>query len=106
MLALLIPAGAGAGAGAALPATGGTLVAIPGGTFRMGDAQGDANEAPTTVTVRPFRLMQFEVTNRDVARFIRATAHPTDPERSGAGYVWTDRWRLVKGADWRHPHGP
>ena len=102
LLALLIPGAAGA----APPATEGMLVAIPGGTFRMGDAQGDANEAPATVTVRPFRLMRFEVTNRDFARFIRATAHLTDPERGGAGYVWTDRWRLVAGADWRHPHGP
>lgn len=27
-------------------------------------------------------------------------------ERSGSGYVWTGRWRLVPGADWRHPQGP
>ena len=106
LVALVIPAGGGGGAGAAPQATGATLVAIPGGTFPMGDAKGDANEAPAVVTVRPFRLMRFEVTNRDFARFIRATAHPTDPERRGAGYVWTDRWRLVDGADWRHPHGP
>jgi len=31
-----------------------TLIDIPGGTFVMGDAKGDANEAPKTVSVAPF----------------------------------------------------
>jgi formylglycine-generating enzyme required for sulfatase activity len=51
-------------------------------------------------------MMRFEVTNRQFAAFVVATEHVTDPEKSGAGYVWTDGWRLVHGADWRHPRGP
>jgi len=82
------------------------LVDIPGGTFVMGDAAGDANEAPKTVTVAPFRIMRTEVTNAQFAAFVGASGHRTDPERGGDGYVWTDRWRPVAGADWRHPHGP
>ena len=38
------------------------LIDIPGGSFVMGDAKGDANEAPKQVTVQPFRLMRTEVT--------------------------------------------
>lgn len=79
---------------------------VPGGTFQMGDAGGDANEVPRAVTVAPFRMDATEVTNRAFAAFVSATGHVTDPEKAGEGYVWTDKWRAVKGADWRHPHGP
>lgn len=82
------------------------LIAIPGGTFRMGDAAGDPNETPRQVGIQPFSIDRHEVTNAAFARFVTATGHVTDPERSGKGYVWTDRWRSVAGATWRHPHGP
>lgn len=82
------------------------VVLIPGGRFVMGDAAGEPDEAPREVTVRAFRLMRLEVTNREFAEFVAATDHVTDPERSGFGYVWTDRWRPVAKADWRHPQGP
>ena len=81
-------------------------LSVPGGSFRMGDSVGDANEAPRTVTVAPFWMDRTEVTNRDFGKFVSATGHATDPEKSGEGYVWTGKWRPVKGADWRHPHGP
>jgi formylglycine-generating enzyme required for sulfatase activity len=77
------------------------LTGIPGGTFRMGDSAGDSNETERQVTVAPFRMLAREVTNREFTEFVRATGHVTDPERSGEGYVWTDRWRAVTGADWR-----
>ena len=82
------------------------MIAIPGGSFVMGDDKGDANEAPRLVSVARFRIMRLEVTNRQFAAFVAATAHRTDPERRAAGYVWTGRWRLVAGAHWRAPHGP
>jgi len=50
--------------------------------------------------------MAFEVTNRQFATFVAASGHVTDPERSGAGWVWDGRWQQIKGADWRHPRGP
>ncbi len=88
-----------------LPGHGFGLVDIPGGRFVMGDTEGDANEVRRAVTVAPFRVMQLEVTNEQFVRFAAASGRVTDPERSGAGYVWNLRWRLVPGADWRHPEG-
>ncbi len=101
MCVAVIAAGHPAGA-----ASGFDLVDVDGGTFIMGDAEGDANEAPREVTVPPFRIMRTEVTNDQFARFVADTGHRTDPERIRAGWVWTDRWRSVPGADWPHPHGP
>ncbi len=40
------------------------LLPIRAGHFVMGDSEGDANEAPRAATVKPFRLMRHEVTNR------------------------------------------
>ena len=105
VLGALTPAQAPAQALARNPAADG-LVSVAGGVFAMGDPAGDANETVRRVNVAPFRMERFEVTNRQFAAFVRATGHVTDPERTGQGYVWTDRWRPVRGADWRHPHGP
>ena len=58
------------------------------------------------MVVAPFRLMRHEVTNGEFTAFVAATGYRTDPERSGAGYVWDGRWRLNAGTDWRHPYGP
>lgn len=82
------------------------LIVIDGGTLITGDPEGDANEIERRVEIQPFILMRHEVTNRAFAAFVEETGHVTDPEREGAGYVWTDRWRLIESADWRHPHGP
>ena len=82
------------------------MVAIPAGSFEAGDAEGRPDEALRQVTVAPFRLMRFEVTNAQFAAFVAATGHVTDPERRGFGYVWPGRWTRVPGADWRHRSGP
>ncbi len=71
--------------GPAAMAEGFDMVAIPGGTFLMGDAQGDANEAPRTVSVDAFSLMRTEVTNAQFDAFVAETGHVTNVERSGAG---------------------
>lgn len=82
------------------------MVDIPGGDFTMGDPTGEPDEHPRRVSVAPFRMMRHEVTNRQFARFVAESGHVTDPENSGAGYVWGTRWQLTDGADWRRPHGP
>ncbi len=82
------------------------LVPISGGNFVMGDRDGEPDETPRTVALGPFRIMRFEATNRQFQRFVAETGYVTDPERAGHGHVWTDRWRAVDGADWRHPTGP
>ncbi|MCH8926094.1 MAG: SUMF1/EgtB/PvdO family nonheme iron enzyme, partial [Proteobacteria bacterium] len=50
------------------------LIAVPGGEFVMGEAQGEPDEAPKTVRVAAFRLMRHEVTNRQFAAFVAAVA--------------------------------
>ena len=72
----------------------------------MGDAEGEADEAPRTAEVAPFRIMRLEVTRRAFAAFVAATGHVTDPERRGFGYVWPGRWQRQSGADWHRPQGP
>lgn len=81
------------------------MASVPGGSFVMGDLEGDPGEKPKPVTVGAFRLMRLEVTNRQFSAFVAATGHRTDPEKSGGGYVWDRKWRLTPGADWRHPSG-
>jgi iron(II)-dependent oxidoreductase len=82
------------------------FIDLPGGSFVMGDAGGDPDEAPTLVELGAFRLMRLEVTNRQFAAFVAASGHVTDAERRGFGWVWPGRWQRQKGADWRHPFGP
>ncbi len=102
--ALAVVLSSSLGAEAAQPGL--ELVDIPGGALVMGDPAGEPDEAPRTVAVGAFRIMRHEVTNAQFAAFAAAAGHRTDPERTGAGWVWTGRWRLVDGADWRRPFGP
>ncbi len=101
-------------------------VSLPGGSFAMGsdeqtypaDGEGPIRE----VTVRPFRIAAHAVTNDEFADFADATGHLTLSEQLGSTFVFggllpddfpptravaaTPWWRLVEGADWRHPEGP
>ena len=86
-----------------VPAPG--MAPIPGGSFVMGDAEGDANETPKPANVGAFSLMRLEVTNHQFSVFVAATGHRTDAEKSGYGYVWDRTWERVPGAAWRYPNG-
>ena len=81
------------------------FIAIEGGLLTTGDPDGEPDEVIRTLRIEPFRLMRHEVTNRAFDAFVREAGHRTDPEVTGRGYVWTDRWHLIEGADWRHPFG-
>ena len=83
----------------------GAMAPVPGGSFVMGDDEGDPNETPKPARVGAFSLMRLEVTNRQFSVFAAATGYRTDAEKSGSGYVWDRTWRRVPGADWRHPNG-
>ncbi|MGI9449230.1 MAG: formylglycine-generating enzyme family protein [Geminicoccaceae bacterium] len=82
------------------------FIDLPAGRVIMGDPAVDPGEVRREVQIKPFRLMRYEVTNQAFADFIRESGHRTDPEKSGSGYVWTERWQYVEGADWQHPYGP
>jgi formylglycine-generating enzyme len=110
------------------------MVWIPGGTFRMGSNQHYPEEAPVhRVTVDGFWIDRTPVTNRQFKKFVKDTGHvttaeiPPDPKDYPgalphmiyAGSLvfvhppstfdlrdWSQWWTFMKGADWRHPHGP
>jgi formylglycine-generating enzyme required for sulfatase activity len=86
------------------------MVPIPGGAFTMGTDEGMPFEGPAhRVRVSPFFMDRHEVTNREFARFVKATHHRTESEKQGWSGVFDPRtkgWVSQKGADWRHPEGP
>lgn len=116
------------------PGTSDDMAQVPGGRFRMGSDSGYPEEAPAhLVEVDSFRIDRFAVTNAGFASFAAATGHVTvaetvpdaadypgaRPELLFAGSLvftptrgavdtrdWSQWWRLLPGADWRHPYGP
>jgi len=110
------------------------MIAIPGGTFRMGSDKHYPEEAPAhRVTVGDFLIDRTPVTNRQFKAFVKATGHVTFaeilpraedypgalPHMLYAGSLvfsppshpvdlrnWSEWWQFMKGADWRHPYGP
>ncbi len=112
----------------------GAMVFIPGGTFRMGSDHHYPEEAPShRVSVDSFWIDRTPVTNRQFKEFVKATGHVTTaqvppkpedypgalPHMIYAGSLvflpprrvtglgdWSQWWTFMKGADWRHPHGP
>src|ERR1041384_2203442 len=54
------------------------MIAIPGGTFRMGSDKHYPEEAPAhQVTVGDFSIDRTPVTNRQFKEFVKATGHVT-----------------------------
>lgn len=100
-------------------------VALPGGTFTMGCADGpypaDGEGPEREVTVDGFELAATTVTNAEFDAFVADTGYPTDAERFGWSFVFVaflppgtptrgaqvaPWWRAVPDADWCHPEGP
>ena len=114
-------------AGACTDLSRAAMVAIPGGSFTIGDDPLYREEGPPrTVAVAPFWIDAHELTNDEFAAFVKATGYKTMAERdppklpgappemlipgsavftvpSQADPRW---WRWVVGAEWRHPSGP
>ena len=88
------------------------LVRIPAGEFLMGsdpavDKDAFDDEKPQhRVTLPDFYIGKVPVTNAQFELFAKAKGYKTAAEEAGFGWVWTDKWEQVKGADWRHPRGP
>jgi len=111
-----------------------SMVLIPGGTFWMGisdderdraieECKGELTKQPSActgwvlsaqprhqVTLDPFSLDPYEVTNSQFKKFVQATSYQTTAEREGTAFVWTNSqlgWQETKGATWRQPEaGP
>ena len=109
-------------------------VRLPGGRFLMGSDYHYPEESPArTVTVEPFLIDAYPVTNRQFRRFVEATGHVTVAERIPDVDVYGDAqprdlvagslvfrmtsgpvnladfrhwWAWTPAADWRHPLGP
>lgn len=106
------------------------MVTLPAATFLMGTDYARANpgdgEGPVRpVSLSPFSIDTYPVTNADFAEFVRATGYVTDAERFGNSFVFhlqvpeerydelvedtlaaAPWWCLVHGASWRTPEGP
>jgi sulfatase modifying factor 1 len=106
---------------------------IPGGTFTMGSADFYPEEGPPhQVTVKPFWMDRYTVTNREFRRFVEESGYITVAERppNPADYPgadpallvpgsavfekpkqrvdlrdWQQWWRYVPGANWWQPEG-
>lgn len=101
------------------------LVLLPGGSFRMGtdeptfpeDGEGPVRE----VTLEPFWVDPYAVTNAQFADFVRETGYTTEAETFGWSFVFyqflavsaaptqgvqaAPWWRQVYGAKWDKPEG-
>lgn len=108
------------------------MVLVPGGTFWMGISDDEAGRAIEDckvefkkhatsckglvlsaqprhqVTLDPFSLDPYEVTNRQFEQFVQATGYRTTAEKEGTASVWNGQgWPETKGATWRQPEaGP
>lgn len=93
-------------------------VRVQGGRFTMGSNEGYRDERLRQAKVGSFWIDRTEVTNAQFTAFVQATRHVTDAERQGEAAVFAIPdaaelrqrplawWRIVPGADWRHPEGP
>ena len=106
---------------------------MKGGRFLMGADPLRGEEGPPRETVvGDFWIDRTDVTNAQFARFVKATGYVTQAEKplnpkaypglsadqlkpsaivfvgskAGAGSDPRRWWRVVQGADWRHPQGP
>lgn len=91
------------------------------GTDDLDGYPADGEGPVRAVSVRPFYIDQFAVSNEQFEAFINATGYKTEAEQFGWSFVFggllpddfTDTravaaapwWRQVEGADWRHPFG-
>jgi sulfatase modifying factor 1 len=96
------------------------------GRFLMGSEDPEAlptdGEGPVReVTLSPFFISKYAVTNEQFAAFVRASGYRTESEGFGWSFVFRNHvpphgcgtpmpgafwWVRVDGADWSHPHGP
>ncbi|XP_062473045.1 inactive C-alpha-formylglycine-generating enzyme 2 isoform X1 [Pezoporus occidentalis] len=104
-----------------------SMVQLPGGKFQMGSSSLEKRneEGPVRkVTVKPFAVDRYPVTNRDFREFVREKKYKTEAEAFGWSFVFEDFvpeelkkkitqklesapwWLPIEKAFWRQPSGP
>jgi len=99
------------------------LIRIPSGDFILGSTQEQIDgvskrfpdidkrllerELPQhTVHLSEYYIGKYPVTNKQFSVFIQDSQYITTAEKEGGGAVFIPDYTLVRGADWKHPHGP
>jgi len=102
------------------------MARLDGGPFYMGSESpasfpADGEGPVRRVTLSPFHISQYAVTNEQFIEFVRKMGYRTEAERFGWSFVFcnhvpqplqgpavpgTPWWVRVDGADWSHPEGP
>lgn len=104
-----------------------SMVKLDGGKFKMGTnaPDGKDGEGPAKqVTVKPFAIDKYPVTNKHFREFVRATKYKSEAETFGWSFVFEDFvtdelknkvtqklqsapwWLPIERAFWRQPLGP
>ncbi|MEO8662787.1 MAG: formylglycine-generating enzyme family protein [Bryobacteraceae bacterium] len=101
------------------------MIRLDGGPFLMGSDAADAfpadGEGPArVVTVSPFFIGKYPVTQAQFGEFVVRTGYRTEAERLGWSFVFRNHltgsrgpsapespwWHRTDGAAWNHPYGP
>ena len=103
------------------------MVRLEGGRFLAGSEDTDVvsadGEGPIRpVTLDPFYMDRYPITNERFGEFVRATGYKTEAEKFGWSFVFAGHlgeraeefehpvglrwWRKVANTDWLHPEGP
>lgn len=79
------------------------MVLIHGGTFMMGDENGQDMEKPVhAVEVSSFYMDIYEVTLEDYGKFVDATNYITDAEKNGGSIIYNGKdFEKTEGVNWR-----
>lgn len=80
------------------------MVAIPTGSFAMGNDANESDEKPVhQVVISAFKMNKYEVTVADFKTFVDATGYKTDAEKEGSGWVYIKKkWKKATGINWRY----
>jgi formylglycine-generating enzyme required for sulfatase activity len=81
----------------------GSMIAIPGGVFRMGRNGANADEGPEReVALRGYEIDRYEVTVAEFREFVRAKNYKTGADQQNR--PWNETWRVDNvGADGDRP---
>ncbi len=79
------------------------MVFVKGGTFQMGDDNGEAYEKPAHfVTISDFYIGKTEITVAQFKTFVDDSNYKTDAEKEGFSWKYTDKWEKMENINWRH----